>query len=140
MYVTYQPFNYTDVRLDVTANNRGSNSNSVSLICRYSNEGWYEANVQNDGLYEIDAYIAADGRYYRIYNGGSNLIKQGKDTNSYTFICQGNTLTLGVNGTVVKTIPEKKYNLRDGLVGLGASSFNALPVNVEMTDFQVSQP
>jgi hypothetical protein len=140
VYVTYDPYTYPDVRLDMVANNRGVNTNSVSLICRYSSEGWYEVNVQNDGLYEIDAYITADGRYYRIFNGGSNLIKVGKDTNNYTFVCSGNNLTLGVNGTVVKTVSEKKYNLRDGQVGLGVSAYDALPVQVEVTNFQISQP
>ena len=140
VYVNYTPFKYTDVRLDLKADNRGKNSNSVSLICRYSDEGWYEANVQNDGLYSIMTYVVADGKYYNIYNGGSNLIKTGKDTNSYTLICNGNELTLGVNGTKVKTVTEKTYRLRDGLAGFGVSSFESLPVLVEVDTFQISQP
>ena len=140
IYVTYDPYKYTDVRLDLRADNRGKNSNSVSLICRYSDEGWYEANVQNDGLYSILAYVAADGQYYNVFNGGSNLIKQGKDTNDYTFICSGNELTLGVNGTEVKTVKENKYQLREGLAGFGVSSFDSLPILVEVDTFQISQP
>jgi len=140
VYVNYEPFTYTDVRLDLRADNRGKNSNSVSLICRYSDEGWYEANVQNDGLYSILAYVVSDGKYYPIFNGGSNLIKQGKDTNEYTFICNGNDLTLGVNGTKVKTVTEKIHALREGLVGFGVSSFDSLPVLVNVDTFQISQP
>ena len=140
VYVNYTPYKYTNVRLDLKADNRGKNSNSVSLICRYSDEGWYEANVQNDGLYSILAYVVADGRYYNIFNGGSNLIKQGKDTNSYTFICNGSDLTLGVNGTEVKTITDKIYKLREGLAGFGVSSFDSLPVLVEVDTFEISQP
>lgn len=140
VYVNYEPYLYTDVRLDLSANNRGKNSNSISLICRYSEEGWYEVNVQNDGLYSIMAYIVNDGKYYNIFNGGSNLIKTGKDTNAYTLICQGSNLTLGVNGTEVKTVSDKKYNLREGQVGFGVSSFNALPILVEVDYFQVSEP
>lgn len=140
IYVTYDPFKYTDVRVDLRADNRGKNSNSVSLVCRYSDEGWYEANVNNDGLYSILAYVVADGRYYNIFNGGSNLIKQGKDTNEYTMICSGNEITLGVNGTEVKTVTEKNYKLRDGLVGFGVSSYDSLPIQVDVDAFQVSQP
>ncbi|MEI7844197.1 MAG: trypsin-like peptidase domain-containing protein [Chloroflexota bacterium] len=140
VYVTYNPFKYTDVRLDLKADNRGKNSNSVSLVCRYSDEGWYEVNVQNDGLYSIMTYIVNDGKYYNIFNGGSNLIKQGRDTNDYTFICKGDELTLGVNGTKVKTVTEKKYKLRDGLAGFGVSSFESLPVLVEVDTFEIGKP
>jgi len=47
---------------------------------------------------------------------------------------------LGVNGTEVKTLAERKYKLRDGLVGFGVSSFNSLPVLVEVDNFQISEP
>ena len=84
--------------------------------------------------------MANDGRYYNIFNGGSNLIKQGKDTNKYTFICTGDSLTLGVNGTEVKTVSDKKYKLGEGLAGFGVSSFDSLPVTVNVDSFQISQP
>jgi S1-C subfamily serine protease len=140
VYVTYNPYKYTDVRLDVKADNRGKNTNNVSLICRYSDEGWYEFNIANNGLYWIYAYIRSDGSYNRLYNGGSNLIKQGKDVNEYTLICNGDDITVGVNGVEVKTITDTKYRLRDGKVGLGVSSFNVLPILVNIDYFQVSQP
>lgn len=140
VYVTYNPFKYTDVRLDLTADNRGKNTNNISLICRYSDEGWYEFNIANSGLYWIYAYIIADGKYYAIYNGGSTEIKQGKDTNEYTAICDGDDLTLGINGINVKTVTDTKYKLRDGKVGFGVSSFNVTPILVEVDSFEVSEP
>lgn len=140
VYVTYDPFKYTDVRLDLKADNRGKNNNNVSLICRYSSEGWYEFNIANNGLYSILAYVDADRTYYTIFDGGSNLIKQGKDSNEYTLICNGDDITAGINGTEVKTITDTKYKLRDGLVGFGVSSFNITPILVEVDSFQVSQP
>jgi S1-C subfamily serine protease len=139
VYVTYDPFKYTDVRVDMVADNRGKNSNNVSLICRYSEEGWYEFNIANSGIYDIYAYISGVG-YNRIFNGGSNLIKAGKETNEYTMICNGDSITIGINGTEVKTINDTKYRLRDGKVGFGVSSFNVLPILVEIDSFQVSQP
>ena len=140
VYVTYDPFKYTDVRLDLKADNRGRNNNNVSLICRYSSEGWYEFNIANNGLYSILAYVDADRTYYTIYNGGSNLIKQGKDTNEYTLICNGDDITAGINGTEVKTITDTKYKMRDGLAGFGVSSFDVTPILVEIDSFQISQP
>ena len=52
-YATYEPFTYTDVRLDVKAGNRGTNNNTVSLICRKSDAGWYQFDIASNGLYEI---------------------------------------------------------------------------------------
>lgn len=139
VYVTYDPYTYTDVRLDIKADNRGKNNNNVSLICRYSEEGWYEFNIANNGLYWIYAYISGEG-YQRIANGGSNLINQGKGVNEYTLICNGEDITVGVNGTEVKTITDTKYKLPEGKVGLGVSSFDVLPILVNIDSFQISQP
>jgi hypothetical protein len=140
VFVTYDPYKYTDVRLDLKADNRGKNNNNVGLICRYSDEGFYFFSIANNGLYWIWAYVNADGKFYLIVNGGSNLIKQGKDTNAYTAICNGNELTLGVNGTEVKTITDTKYKLRDGKVGFGVLSFDVTPILVEVDYFDISKP
>ena len=54
VYALYEGQEYEDVRLDVVAENRGMNDNNISLICRYSKEeGWYEFNIANNGLYDI---------------------------------------------------------------------------------------
>jgi len=44
VYTTFDPETYDDVRVEVSAENRGTNVNNVSLICRYDPaEGWYES-------------------------------------------------------------------------------------------------
>ncbi len=51
LYFTYDDYTYDNVYVETVVENRGANSQSVSLICRYSEEdGWYEANIGNDGL------------------------------------------------------------------------------------------
>ena len=143
-YLFYQGFSYTDVKVEVRADNRGKNSNSVSLICRYDPEvGWYEFNIANSGLYDVFyAEVGADGdiAYNLITDGGSTDIKQGKDINEYSFTCSGTQLTMTINGKEVNTINEKTYALREGGVGVSVSAFNVLPIQVEMDWFKVSQP
>jgi hypothetical protein len=145
VYTYYSPKTYSDVRIDMTAENRGDNSNNVSMICRYDeNEGWYEFNVANSGLYQI-LYGSwdADKRhasYSKIADGGSNKIHTGKDVNTYTAICQGRTLTLMINGSQVRTLDDNQNALRSGYVGLGVSSFQRFPVIVEVATFKASQP
>ncbi len=131
--------------MDMTAENRGDNNNNVSLICRYNeDEGWYEFNVANSGLYQIlFGKWDADKRhasYSKIADGGSNKIHVGKEINDYTAICQGRTLTLLINGTQVRSVDDNQNALRSGNVGVGVSSFNRFPVIVEVDTYKVSQP
>ncbi|RPI91262.1 MAG: hypothetical protein EHM40_00320 [Chloroflexi bacterium] len=144
-YLFYGAYEYEDVVLEVHAENRGKNNNSVSLICRYDPEvGWYEFNITNSGLYDISfVKILSNGRvqYNRVANGGSTHIKAGLDVNEYYAKCEGNELTLKINGMDVTSIQDKKYaELSKGQVGISVSSFNVLPIRIDMDWFKVSEP
>lgn len=143
-YLFYEPFTYEDVKLEVRADNRGRNNNTVSLICRYDPDvGWYEFNIANNGLYEIlYGEVTSSGKiaYNRIANGGSNSINQGKEVNEYSISCKGDELSLTINGDEVNTITEKNYALRDGQVGISVSAFDVLPILIEMDWIEISEP
>jgi hypothetical protein len=143
-YLFYNAFEYEDVRLEVRADNRGRNNNSISLICRYDPDvGWYEFNIANNGLYDIlYAEIESDGdiAYNTVANGGSNAINQGMEVNEYAITCQDDELTLFINGDEVTQIREQRYGLSSGQVGVSVSSFNVLPILIEMDYFRVSEP
>ena len=144
VYSIYDAQTYDDVRIDVSADNRGTNDNNISLICRYSpDQGWYEFNIANNGLYNIYyAQKSPDNKiiYSLIADGGSNHIKQGKNTNLYSVICQGRTLTLYINNIKTKQIDDNQYVLTKGSIGLSVSSFNDLPVTVGFDWVKISQP
>lgn len=143
-YLFYNAFTYEDVKVEARADNRGKNNNSVSLVCRYDEEiGWYEFNIANNGLYDIlYAEVLDSGkiRWNRIANGGSNAINQGKEVNEYSIACEGDNLTLNINGDEVISIKDKKYGLRSGQVGISVSSFNVLPILIEMDWLKISEP
>jgi len=143
-YVTYDAYEYDNVRLEVVAENRGVNNNNVSLICRYTpDEGWYEFNIANNGLFWIfHAIIRDDGHviYTEIADGGSNKIKAGKETNTYSIVCNDRTLSLFINGNETRVLDENNHALRDGLVGVSVSSFNVLPVKIEVDTITIGQP
>ncbi len=140
VYVMYDPHTYTNVRLDARVDNRGTNNNNINLICRYSEEGWYEVAIANNGLYWLYAYDGVKGTYVRLANGGSNKIKAGKEVNEYTFICNERNLIIEINGFETKTYTDNQYVFRDGKVGIGASSFKDMPVKVEFDWVKISQP
>jgi hypothetical protein len=143
-YLYYGAFDYEDVVVSVNADNRGKNNNSVSLICRYDPKvGWYEFNIANNGLYNIlFAKITETGKiqYNRIANGGSNAIKAGLGVNEYTAKCEGEELTLTINGAKAISIKDRKYGLRSGQIGVSVSSFNVTPILIDMDWLKVSEP
>lgn len=141
VYVLYDEYYYPEVRIDVLAENRGKNTNSVSLICNYSDrEGWYEFNISNGGKYDILVYSEIDGDYARLANGGSTNVVTGKSDNWYTAICQGNHLELYINGVFEREYTDNVYNLREGQVGVSVSSFDVLPILVYIDYFSIDLP
>ena len=140
VYVTYEPYTYTNVRLDVRAENRGTNNNNINLVCRLSDEGWYEVAIANNGLYWLLAYDAAKGTYAQLANGGSTKIKAGKEVNEYTFICNERNLIVEINGYETNSYTDNQYVFREGQVGFGASSFKDVPVKVEFDWVKISEP
>ena len=99
----YDEYTYDSVQLDLYAENRGKNTNNISLVCNYSDrDGWYEFNISNGGLYDILVYSEIDGDYFRLQSGGSTNINMGRATNLYTAVCDGNYLALYINGYLGK--------------------------------------
>lgn len=138
-YSVLNDFTYGDVKLEAVAVNRGLNDNDVSLICRYTEGGWYEFNIANDGTYTIFAYDSII-KYDPLADGGSTAIKSGQSTNKYTAICKGNTLSLLINDQEVRTVTVNRYNYDKGKVGLSVSSFYSLPIKVEFESLKISKP
>jgi hypothetical protein len=143
-YLFYKAFSYQDVKMEVSYDNRGVNNNYVSLICRYNaTSGWYEFQVANNGLYNIYAMEPLENgklRENRLANGGSLAIKQGKGINEYAATCQGDQLTLRINGEKVASVTDTKFSLPEGQVGIAVSSLNVVPVTVDVEWFRVSAP
>lgn len=133
---------FEDVRIDITVENRASNTNFVGMICRSSDQGWYEANILNTGEYFI-YYGGPEGLEGEMYKGASRLIKTGQKVNSYALICQEEQLSLIINDTEVVTLPLKTGNfsfLDKGQVGVSVSTSYAIPVIVDFVQFILSVP
>lgn len=139
LYYYFDLVEAADVRLDIKVENKGRNNNNVSLICRYSQDGWYEFNIANNGEYTIFRYDPTlSDPYVALFTGGSTLIKTGKGENEYTAVCKGNELTLGINGQLVRTV--KDSNLDSGRFGLSLSSFSVVPIIAEFAYYVASLP
>jgi hypothetical protein len=139
VYVLYDPYYYSDVVIEAFAENKGKNTNNVSLICNYTDEyGWYEFNITNGGMYDILIYDEIEGEYQTLTSGGSVHVNTGRDSNVYTAVCMGNQLALYINGFLEKEHTDTIYNLDEGQVGISVSSFDVLPILVEIEYFDIS--
>jgi hypothetical protein len=138
-YYIYEGYSYDNVRVDIKVENRGVNSQQVSLVCRVGEDGWYEFAVQSDGLWFL---YAVSGGYDRLTNGGSNDINQGKAVNEYSLVCNENEISFFINGVEPKGSPyrESEYSLREGGVGFSISSLRAIPVQIEVDYVRISEP
>lgn len=138
IYLLNDQIEMSDVRIDTIAENLGRNNNNVSLICRYSDRGWYEFNVANNGEYTILSYDSRSNSYNTLFTGGSLDINTGLGTNEYTAVCSGNELSLYINGVETRTVTDNTF--KSGLAGLSVSSFNVTPIVVDFDYFILSIP
>ena len=138
-YYIYNNLETEDVRLDIRVTNVGTNNNNVSLICRHSALGWYEFNIASDGLYWIYQYDPTlSDPYKQLWNGDSSSINLGKEENEYTAICNGDQLSLFINGNEGINITDQ--TLTSGGIGFSVSSHNVTPIVIEIDNFTVSLP
>jgi hypothetical protein len=139
VYYVYTPYEYEDVAIKLNATNRGRNNNNVSLVCRMNSEGtqWYEFSVESGGLWYLYAF---DEKYNTIANGGTQALKQGREVNEYAMTCQGDEITLYINGQELRSVTDNTYGFGSGLVGFNISSLNVLPITVEVNWFEIAQP
>ncbi|MDX9864893.1 MAG: hypothetical protein RBT34_08815 [Anaerolineaceae bacterium] len=134
-YLIYELQNYSDVRIDTEVTNQGSNNNNVGLVCRFSETGWYEANISSSGIYSI--YVFDNNDYRKIWSGGSHSIKIDKETNLYGFECSGDELTLYINDEKVWSGEDKTFST--GKIGLSASTKDYQPVKIDFESISVTE-
>lgn len=139
VYYMYTPYIYEDVSIVLNAENQGRNNNNVSLVCRMNEDGsqWYEFSVESGGVWYL---YAVDGKYNILSNGGTTALRQGREVNEYRMDCEGNEITLYINGNEIKSVPDTKYGFDEGSVGFNISSLNVLPITVEVNWFEIAVP
>lgn len=137
-YFIYQPQTYEDVKVSVEVQNLGYNASTASLICRYDEElGWYQVMIDASGQWAMYYYDAISKAFHRLTNGGAQVFNYGKDTNKYSFVCQGNELSFYINDVFSQTYEHK--DLKSGKVGFEIQSPDTYTI-MNVPWFEVSQP
>jgi len=109
-----------DVQLDVDTDTTGPARNNISLLCRFTDVGWYELSVDSSGMWAIYRYDKKGG-YFLLKDGGSTAIHMIQRQNHLTALCQGDTFTLFVNGVKVGTAKDQRFS--EGRIGVGVATF-----------------
>lgn len=134
-----------DVLMELKYQAGGAHENGIALVCRAKSDQseWYEFRVSSTGQYAIYYYQAAlrddyKNPYKELAKGVSSAIRPTRE-NVMRVLCQGSSLVLEVNGEMVKTVQDSQLT-EGGLVGIGAMSYNNMPVNIMMDYFGLSKP
>jgi hypothetical protein len=141
VYYLYEAqLSYRDTTITLVAENRGVNNNNVSLVCRlnYDKGQWYEYSFESGGVWYL--YSVESFSYKRMDNGGSTELRQGLAVNEYAMTCEGNVITIYINGKKLKSYTDNKNFFNEGQVGFNISSLNVLPVTVNVKSFEIAEP
>jgi hypothetical protein len=122
----------------------GSTDNNYGLICRYQDlDHFYAFLISSDGYYAIVRVVG--GENFKVLSGDgmhlmpSDAIRMDLDsTNEIQARCQGEMLTLYVNGKQLASVVDSQ--LASGDVGFIASTYGEAPVQVHFDNMIVLDP
>lgn len=118
----------------------GSDNNDYGLICRYRNsDNFYAFLISSDGYYGI--VRVQDGQYQVLGAeslGFSEAIQQGSAANQIQAECNGSSLRLTVNGSLLAQAQDSTF--ASGEVGLLAGTYEEPGVEILFDNFIVIQP
>lgn len=132
VYGLYGTHDYDNVHVETKFVNNAMSPASIGLICRYSEtDGWFEYNVTTDGTYNLlyGKWLSngiAD--YLPILDGSTNAIQQSGTEQQIGMICTGSTVSLLIDGTIIRNAEVSRFELTSGKVGVTASSYENVPV------------
>jgi hypothetical protein len=137
-YLTNNAYLYGDVQLEALAANADNNHLTLSLICRVSDQGFYEFEVANFGAYKIYA-VDANTSFTELASGEVPVIAANTST-KYTAVCKGNELALYINDTLATALRDVRFSTQEGVIGIGVSSLDGAPVSVTFDSLKISEP
>ena len=130
--------NYEDVVVQAEVENFAQLDVAFSLICRASEQGWYEFRISPQGYYEIlryDAYKQKEGRlaYTNFVDRriGSSYIKGGLETNVFALSCNGDQIKGYINGEELYK-DKRPLTIEDTTYTSGSFGFSVLGYGKEV--------
>jgi hypothetical protein len=121
----------------------GSQDSHFGVLCRHIDlDGFYYFAISADGSYAI--FRRVDGGDLEVLSAGgrgmvpSPAIRTGSQTNHVLAVCEGNELSLYVNGELLEMVTDDTY--AQGDVGIGAGSGVEGDALVQFDNFAAARP
>ncbi|GAB4417073.1 MAG: hypothetical protein Kow002_03310 [Anaerolineales bacterium] len=147
VYATYEAYDYTDVHIETLMYSRQAVPSATGLICRYSEDGWYEFTISEDGRYSVlfGQWLANEiATYTPIATDVSEYIRTERENdaviNKLGLTCQEDILWLYMNDKLFRKLDVSRFGLRAGKVGVAAASFENVTILAAFEYFLVDQP
>lgn len=139
---------FGDVYVEVDVETVLADNNGIALVCRQSDDGWYELRIHTRGpdtgsyqMFRYDPALLSRNQvpYVNLLNNLTkvntpDIVNGVLKFNTIGFSCKGEELRVFING-VEQLPPDKQVitdgNLDSGSVGFGAMSFGGGPVQIE---------
>lgn len=135
----YMPRRNADVLVETATNNVGDvRNNNISVICRASEEGWYEFSLTSSGLWYIWKYD--ENGYTSLANGGVPGYNKNDTEYVLSATCIGEELTFYLDGVQLKNAQISDRSFDEGGVGVSLYAENVSGVEVEFDWFQAIVP
>ncbi len=140
----YPDAQFDDASVEVNAYlSSGSQDGHFGVLCRYKDEdNFYYFAISADGYYAI--FRRENGSDLTIITGDgegmthSTAIRTGGQINNIQAVCQGDDLSLYVNGELLETVNDDTH--AQGDVGLGAGSGPDGDAHIRFDDLTVDRP
>lgn len=130
---------FSDVYVEARFQNKAThNINNISVICRATDQGWYEFSMLSGGLWYIWLYDADSG-YRKIKDGGiPNLNYDAPHTIGAE--CRGTYLTFYFDGEPLKNGSITNSQFDEGMTGIAVYAADWENVIVEFDYFAIAMP
>lgn len=137
----YMPRGNADMLVMAATDNVGSvRNNHISVVCRATDEGWYEFNISSSGLWWIYKFIASTGEYIPLIQGDVPNYNKNITDHVIAASCEGDELTFYYDGSPLKNGQVTDNTHKEGGFGVAVYAHNLPDVEVEFDWFEVQVP
>ena len=116
-----------------------NDNNDYGVMCRASQDGeGYFFLISGDGYFAILSGDASEEFDHLIDWTSSNVINQGNSANEIQATCDGDNLSLRVNGELLGSVKDSRY--KSGDIALTATSYESTSTEIHFDDLEVVRP
>lgn len=120
-YLYNTSVNVPNMAVNAVVENISDQQQDIKLFCRMTpNETWYEFDYYSEGYYTINYHGSSGYEELGEFNSSDSIYTGSTDT--YTATCDGNTLTMYIDGEQVSQVYDSR--LSSGYAGVGVASDN----------------